>query len=161
MEYKGLRAVNTVEHPVGAPAPTLGHPVGASAHYSSYRCAILFLLHEQESYGHELAARLADIGFDPRLVSSLDTVLASMEYEELVVSWEEPVIGTVPPKRVYRLTRRGHLRLSDSVPVLIRRCDPLGGLVGRYLAIRQADYRRRDGRQQEQGKHERRASAPW
>lgn len=135
---------------------TIGHAFGAPAHYSSYRCAILFLLHEQECCREDMVARLADMGFDARLVANLSVVLTAMEHDHLVSSWEEPDIRGAPAKRVYRLTRRGQVRLGDSVAVLLRRGDAFGGLVGRYLTIRQADNRR-GGREQD----ERRAGAPW
>ncbi len=156
MEEPGNQeAPSAVEHK-GVLTVTTGHAFGAPARYSSYRCAILFLLHERESCCEDMAVRLTDMGFDSRLVANLDTVLASMETDQLVSSREETVLGGTRPKRVYRLTGRGHLRLGDSVAVLLRRCDAFGGLVGRYLKIRQADNRRGGN-----GQEERRASAPW
>jgi DNA-binding PadR family transcriptional regulator len=149
-------APSAVEHKGVLTVTTIGHAMGAPAHYSSYRCAILFLLHEQECCPEDMVVRLTDIGFDPRLVASLSIVLSAMEHDQLVSSWEQPDSGGAPPRRIYRLTRRGQLRLGDSVAVLLRRGDAFGGLVGRYLTIRQADNRR-GGNEPD----ERRASAPW
>lgn len=146
-------APSAVDHK-GVTVTTIGHAFGAPAHYSSYRCAILFLLHEQECCGEEMVVRLTDMGFDARLVANLSIVLAAMERDQLVTSREARDDGRAPPRRFYRLTRRGQLRLGDSVAVLLRRGDAFSGLVGRYLT-RQADNRRGGNE-----KDEWRASAP-
>ena len=147
------RTTTAVDHD----APAQG-PVATGGRPSAFRSAILVLLYERERDRFELGVRLAEAGFHRRLVSLLEVVLRSMEYDGLVRSATPAGGDARPGRRVYRLTRTGGQQLRDAVPALLRRPDALGGLDGRHLVVRQAAGRRIAATQQAQ---EHRGAMAW
>ena len=144
-------------------APTRGHRAAfkdtdgraAVSRYHSYlRPGILVLLKERQSHGYELAARLAEMGFDQRDVTSVYSILRRMQEEFLVDSYWDSGPRGGPPRRVYKLAPDGDRYLRDFAPVLVRQRFALGAMLDRYRALAQADPRRgRRGQRRRAGGH--------
>jgi DNA-binding PadR family transcriptional regulator len=120
----------TYQEPVRS---STGHDAGTVARHSTYyRPTILTLLKAHESHGYELAGRIAELGFDQRLGTSLYGTLRDMEGDGLITSsWSLSDSGG-PPRRIYALTTTGEQVLADSIPLLVRQHRALEAILRLY-----------------------------
>ena len=102
--------------------------------YAYLRPAVLVLLNEQESPADELAVRLAELGFGPTVLASLERELSGLDDQGLVTSSR----AGRPPRPVYRLTERGDRHLRETAPVLRRQGRALGAMLDHYRAFGKA-----------------------
>lgn len=127
-----------------------GASAGASRSYgyAYHRPALLVLLKERESHGYELAARLAELGFEGPAPASLYRMLRGMEQEGWVRASWDMTARRGPARRIYSLTSEGNAYLQECAPALITERYALGEMLERYRTLVQREGRtRKRGRQ--------------
>lgn len=94
---------------------------------------LLCLLNKEKSYGYNLLERLQEFGFDNESIniSVIYRNLQGMEEENLIISeWSESEIG--PKKRIYSITKRGEVALSDWINFLKERKNHIEMIINSY-----------------------------
>jgi poly-beta-hydroxybutyrate-responsive repressor len=99
------------------------------------RPCLLLLIAEEPSHGYDLLLRLGPLDLGDADLGGMYRVLRTMERSGLIRSrWEPSNAG--PPRRTYRLTRKGERSLAEWTAAMEKTREALDTVLARWTALR-------------------------